>query len=706
MKSFFKNLFQNKEQFVFYLLLAFCLLFSIKGSFDAGMSGDEETHNIQAERVFNYYTSFGKDTTAIDLNEKNNLPSYGQFVDNLAYTLAKVAHIEDVMQVRHTTNALFGWIAVLFAGLLAFRLSGKRYLPAIFASLLLFFSPRFLGHSFNNLKDFNLAVAILVGIYYIVVFLQDFPKVKRSTVILLIISIGIAIAVRIGGLILIAYMGLFFLLYFIKEYKLKGLYTPPASKIFGKLFLWGLLCGGAGYVLGILLWPYALVSPIQHPLEVFGYMSQFSISIRQLFEGSLQWSNQLPWYYTSKFIVITIPIAVLIGSCIYLFTGWKKDRRFFTFLLLFCTLFPIFWITYTKANVYGGWRHSMFAYPPLVVFAALGFDSLVVLARKPIFKYIFMALPLALLIGPVSHVIRNHPYEYVYFNELVGGTKNAFGTYELDYYYHSTKEGTEWILEHADTKNLKKGEKIKVATWHTPSVSYYLRKDTAHFTTVFSRIYEMGNNDWDYAVFTVTGMNPDWITNAKMFPPNNTVYTVKVDGVPICIVLKRTDKSDYLGYQAMQRNALDTALPLFRHALEVNPYNEQALENLSNIYLAKANLDSARILASFWAENVPSNISALNLLANVYFSGKDYNNALLQANKMKKISPDDINGYWLAAYSYIQTQNLQFALNELQKLIEIRPDFKAAYQLMAQIYQVAGDNQAAQKCMQIASQLP
>ncbi|MEG2665626.1 MAG: hypothetical protein RSA02_01250, partial [Bacteroidales bacterium] len=335
-----------------------------------------------------------------------------------------------------------------------------------------------------------------------------------------------------------------------------------------------------------------------------------------------------------------------------------------------------------------------------------GFDSLVVLARKPIFKYIFMALPLALLIGPVSHVIRNHPYEYVYFNELVGGTKNAFGTYELDYYYHSTKEGTEWILEHADTKNLKKGEKIKVATWHTPSVSYYLRKDTAHFTTVFSRIYEMGNNDWDYAVFTVTGMNPDWITNAKMFPPNNTVYTVKVDGVPICIVLKRTDKSDYLGYQAMQRNALDTALPLFRHALEVNPYNEQALENLSNIYLAKANLDSARILASFWAENVPSNISALNLLANVYFSGKDYNNALLQANKMKKISPDDINGYWLAAYSYIQTQNLQFALNELQKLIEIRPDFKAAYQLMAQIYQVAGDNQAAQKCMQIASQLP
>ncbi|MDE7102865.1 MAG: hypothetical protein K2O46_01270, partial [Bacteroidales bacterium] len=531
--------------------------------------------------VYNYYATWGADSTAAVMRSDYNLPSYGQAVDNFAYALTRWFGIDDVMQTRHTVNVVFAWLAMLYAALLAYRLGGRKWLPAIFTLVLFFFSPRFMGHGFNDLKDSNLAAVMLIGIYYITVFLQEFPKQRVSTLVMLGICIGLATAIRIGGLLLIAYLGFFALVYFIRQYGLKSLYAAGDNRrlFWRNMVGYGLLVAVGGYILAVLLWPFALRAPIKNPMETFTSMSQFAISIRQLFEGKLQWSNQLPWYYTSKFILMTVPTAVMTGAIIRLVTGWRQGKGFWTFLLLFCFVFPVFWITYTKANVYGGWRHSMFAYPTLVVLAGLGFDDLVALCRRPALRYAFIALPFVLLWHPVRHYIKNHPYEYVYFNEWAGGVKQAYGRYELDYYYHSTREAAEWVMAHADTSRLAPGEKIRVVSWHYASLKYYLR-DTAHFQADFSRIYDMGDRDWDYAVFTVTGMNPDWIKNRVAFPPVNTVYTVEVDGKPICIVLQRTDKSDFYGYEAMRRGEADSAIGLFRQALAVNPYNEQALEHL------------------------------------------------------------------------------------------------------------------------------
>lgn len=692
-------------KWAFILLAAIALFAMVRMSLDAGASGDELTHQIHAKAVYDFYATMGEDTTAIAFSDKNNLPQYGQVLDNLSYAVARIFNIEDKILVRHIVNSIFGWLILLLGGLLAFRVGGK-WRAAVFAIIILFFSPRLLGHSFNNMKDLSLATAMLMGVYYMVVFFQEFPKPRKRTLIMLAVSIGFAIAVRIGGILLIPYLGLFAIVYLIKTYSLKSLLKKPDSKYFWMMFKWGVFVSLGGYILALLFWPYAMVSPIEHTKETFGAMSQFAIGIRQLFEGSMQWSDAIPWYYTPKFIAITTPIAVMVGALVYMVTGWSKTRRFETFILLFAFAFPVFWIVYTNANVYGGWRHALFAYPTLAVMAALGFDSLIGLFKNKYLRIAFTVFPILMLINPIIHTFRNHPYQYVFFNKLIGGTEKAFGNYEMDYYYHSTREATEWLIKNAEKSPLQTGDKIKVATWHTASVENYLRHDTARFQTMFTRIYQKGNDDWDYAIFTITGMNPEWLKNPKMFPPANTVYTVKVDNIPICIVLKRTDKSDFYGYQAMQQGKMDTAIVLLRKALEVDSYNEQAIENLAEIYNRIGNVDSAYILAAHWASNVPTNTSALNLLANVYFSREDYTNAVLISNRIKEISPKDVTGYWIAAHAYLRMNNMQMALTELQALLEIRADFKPAYQLLAQIYQSAGDAQSAQRCMEIAAQLP
>jgi hypothetical protein len=56
-----------------------------------------------------------------------------------------------------------------------------------------------------------------------------------------------------------------------------------------------------------------------------------------------------------------------------------------------------------------------------------------------------------LLILDLGHVtvfmIREHPYQHLYFNGLAGGIRGAEGRFELDYWGLSYREGLERILE-------------------------------------------------------------------------------------------------------------------------------------------------------------------------------------------------------------------------------------------------------------------
>jgi hypothetical protein len=55
---------------------------------------------------------------------------------------------------------------------------------------------------------------------------------------------------------------------------------------------------------------------------------------------------------------------------------------------------------------------------------------------------------LAILPGMIW-IIRLHPYEYIYYNNLVGGVQGAYREYELDYWTTSYREAMEKVNEFA-----------------------------------------------------------------------------------------------------------------------------------------------------------------------------------------------------------------------------------------------------------------
>ena len=675
---------KNIWKYIFYALAGVSLLMMIIASQKAGISGDEFFHTEHAKNVFNFYATGGQDSTATVVTETYNLPLYGQLIDNIAHGITILFNVDDYMALRHALNSIVGWLAILFVGLFVKRVAGWR--AGVFAIILMIVSPRFIGHSFNNLKDIPFAAASMMSIYYIVKFLDELPKRKLSTMIMLALSIAFAIDVRVGGLIVIAYFALFGIVYYIWKYK-------TLKKEFRKAFLWSLGIVFVGYFLSVLFWPYALISPIDNPISTLKGMTNFSASLRQIFEGQAQWSDVLPWYYTPKFILMTIPMVVILGALAGLVLMFKNKKQwFYYFVLLFTFIFPIFWIIINKSNVYGGWRHAIFTYPSLVAFAALGIESLVKAYDKKYWKIIVLSAFGILSINPIIHSIRNHPHQYVYFNELSGGMDKAYGNYELDYYFHSLREASEWVIANAKKDELTTGDKIVVACWHPKPINYYFRHDTAKFTTAFIRYNEKGDVDWDYAIICNTGIAPEQLRSG-VFPPKNTVYKVEVDGKPICVVLKRQDKSDVKAFELKSKGQLDEAISFYLKAIKVDPQNETALISLSEIYLRKNLPDSVIMFTNQMLKLNPNSENANYFKAYALFMQNKENEALLLCNKVIKDNFKYSPSYSLAANIKLKQQDLYGAEEYLKGIISIdRFDEQTMQQLLA-IYQAYGLDQ-------------
>lgn len=533
-------------------------------------------------------------------------------------------------------------------------------------------------------------VALLIVILEVLALFafKEKPHFNPLTLFMLALSLALAISSRIGALIVVGYMGLWGLLWFIRYGKAVG------GRTVAKVICVAVAVCATGIFGGMLLWPYAMQDPIHNAVESFKLMSQFDVQLRQLFEGEMVMSSALPWYYTPKFILMTIPVAVLIGWLLYPFFGaFKRDRRIDSIMIYFTFLFPVVWIVITGANVYGGWRHSLFAYAPMAVAAGLGFDALAAWAGrksgKRLVEALVCAVPFLLLVPPALHTVRNHPYEYVYFNELAGGTKKAYGHYEMDYYYHSMREATEWVLANAEPR--ADGSKTLIGSWHLESTKYFIRRDTAQFDTRFVRWGQRYEYDWDYLVFPITGISGEQLLGAN-FPPADCVHTVDVDGCPIALVLKRQTKDDLYAMQQLKAGNVDSATMLFHKALAVNPNNETAITQLANIHLQQRQYDSTIYYCNQMAALEAYNPQTTQLMALAYIQSGRNDDALALLNKVKERGQDAF-AYSLSAQLRAQQGDVNGAINEIIAMLDrgLMDDY--SLQLYMQIRMSQGTDQ-------------
>lgn len=626
---------------LFFAFSALLLILMVSVSHQYGISGDEIFHRRYGHNIVNFYATLGKDTTAVSNYSIDSLMVfYGGFYDGTATLLAKAVPSANEWDVRHFWNSIFGFFAMFCVGLVAMEIAGWQ--AALLTIIFMAFSPRFFGESMNNPKDITMTTGYMLAYVFIIRFLKQLPRPGLKAAIGLGVSIAIAMGIRIGGLLLIPYACMFWGLAMLSQLGWKGLFDFSRFKedIWPSLRLL-LLASVIGYFGSLLFWPYGLMSPFKHPFEVLAEAQKYPVTIRILFAGKQISSAEVPWNYIPQWLAITTPLFGLLGLLLSfgLIPVMRTEKKLlFLGFLYFTLVFPIFFVIYQKSVLYDSMRHLFFVYPSIIILAGLAFDYLLKVVPRT-GKYAVAALIVVLVCLPARFMFANHPNEYVYFNELEGGIKCAYGNYETDYYMNSVKQCADWLKTH---ENLHKpdGTKTRIFTNAINPVNQYFKADS-NFTSIGYTSYRNRTTyggSGDYWIMYCRFVDRNILLNGA-FPPEQTVYTAEADGVPLSCVVKRDDKDDYLGQEEMGRNDFAGAAALLAPYVQKYPKDDIALTNLGLCYLNLQRYDDAvHALALAYPLN-SENMSAGYYLGLAYMYQGKYSDAATALMAVVKDNP-------------------------------------------------------------------
>jgi tetratricopeptide (TPR) repeat protein len=676
------------------LMIIIIILLSIK----SGINGDDGYQIAYSENLVDYYTSFGENKAALNDvqigTSKAPMQYYGGFYEVIVGGLNRIFGLTQYdagyHHVRQIFIGFFGFLAMFFTGLFVKEIAGWR--AGILALVLMFLSPRFLGHSTMNPKDIPYAAGFAISLYFLIKILKSMPKPDWKTALGFAIGVGIALGTRAGGLLVIAYAGLFAGIDFLIRYGFKGLANNTAILLKYLIYIGG--ASIAGYIIAILFWPAALASPIKFPIEALTEFSKIGIVIRLLFEGSNIMSDTTPWYYGPLWIVKTIPLFTLIGllgSLAFLPTLLKKYSKVAVGLAYFAAFFPVIYIVYKDSSLHDGWRHLTFVYPPMVVIASLFWVQLEEkYSNNANFKKAVWGVLGILMFIPALFIARNSAYPYTFFNVIGGGIQGAFGNYETDYWGISCKQAIKW-MEKENILDENMTDTVVIATTFHYNISRQLDPSYKDRVKVrYVRFGERYKQRWDYGVFPSRFYRGPQLRSG-FWPNKKSIHSIKANGVVLTSIEKNQNQLAFQGEEALKNGNNSLAIDMFQKELQVVPDNELAWGGLMRAYLNVGNYNETVNAGNQVLKLAPENESATLMIGIAYLSKGDFNNSRMNFENNIKINPKNAIAHYYLALVYDKQNNLSEALSSALKSIEVNPRFKNGYILVGSLYQKQGD---------------
>ena len=671
----------------FYALIGILAIVMPLLSFHYGVSGDENVHRVYGEKVLDFFLSFGSDKSYCDekVFKVNNLYLYGVSVDLLVAIINRIGGIASVYETRHFVNALSGVFMIMGAGKLAKEIGGWR--TAFIAAILMICSPMMFGHSMNNLKDIPFTAGYLWTLVYIIRLIKELPSPTRRTLIMLACAMGFTLSIRVGGLLVFPYLGLFVgAAYLFLPHLRANIFGSDTLKVAKNLAFVVL----GGYILGIITWPYALESPFKNPLLALGEMEKFATSIRILFEGNLIWSNNVPWYYIPKWFAISAPLFIFVGigvaAAMWFFNYKKPYFNLFMMILGFAAIFPVAYAIYKNSALYDGMRHFLFVYPLFVVLTAWGFDALMDYTKTTYVKYAAVGALTVLCALPFSWMVKNHPYQYIYFNEAFGGIDAAYANYETDYWMNSIRPMAKWFIE-THKKDLESGKKIIIGTDCIDQVNYEICRHYPNVKASYMRYHNRSDKPWDYAFFVTRYIDPGFLEN-KWYPGEKAIQVAKADNTPIGAILERKEGYDYQAVEAMKMQNVARMDSLYTLEILKYPHSEGAKMNLANMYMQTKQPEKAKKQLDEVLAAAPNYGNALSMLGNYYSQKGDINKAEEVYQRIVKDNDRDLQAMYYLAAIYLQKGDFEAAARYIEPVVTNTGD-QSAIALQQEIYKRA-----------------
>lgn len=354
---------------------------------------------------------------------------YGTAFESFLVLIEKVLHYTDSQRVffmRHLISFGLFYLSTI-AMYLLLKIQTKSRQIAWIGTLFLILSPRIFADSFYNSKDLAFMSACVIGLYTMTKFHQS-PNSRW--VLFHALASAFLIDIRIIGIAIPALTCLFNY----KKIKSLALYF-----IFMAIFT-------------ILFWPILWHNPIGEFIAALKTMSNFTPWQGQvLYMGKFISSTELPWHYLPVWMAITTPISLIILG---LFGTVISLRKLSNPLPLLWFYTPLAYVLIRHPILYDGWRHFFFIYPAWILLCVTGLTSILSLKNIYLktFPLFFISLDLFLVF---LFMVKNHPYQNVYFNLFPGNLAKVKMNFEMDYWGLSLTEGYRYITQHDNSPIIK-----------------------------------------------------------------------------------------------------------------------------------------------------------------------------------------------------------------------------------------------------------
>tara|TARA_B110000438_G_scaffold111019_1_gene108859 strand:+ start:310 stop:1932 length:1623 start_codon:yes stop_codon:yes gene_type:complete len=534
---------KNKKYFTF----IFFFIFFVLGFYvypDYGISIDEDNTRIigliSLKNIFSLFST----NYAIEVDNiiGSQISAHVGFeTSGVAFDLP-MAFLEFVLNIkesrkyyllRHFSTFILYFISCYFFFLII-KNRFKSWSLSILGSLFFIASPRIFANSFFNSKDIVFMSFFIIGIYTLINFLNN---KNFKNVIFFSLTSALLINLRIFGLILPA---LFILLYI--EHISRSKIIKEKHYLLFFYFIISLI------FFIFLTAPNLWDDPFNLFLVTIKNLSEHNLGIYTFYLGEFINTNNPPWHYSLVWIFISTPLLYtflfLVGFILLLrrtfnnwisvenndsyFKMWSNNFELQDLIFLGTFLIPLLITTYFGSISYDGWRHLYFIYPSFLLISILGLNFIKNYFFKINYNYIYIII-IILVIPNIFWMIKNHPYQQVYFNYIAHKDFNK--NFEMDYMGVTNKNALEFIVSN---------EKEIVNVYNISSSDLTLAKQIFN-KKIQNKINIVG--DIDKADYIINNYR-DW--NAKKSPINfiipsgfDTIYEIKVDDISINTIYKK-----------------------------------------------------------------------------------------------------------------------------------------------------------------------
>lgn len=448
------------------LLIAFNIVAALFTFRNYGLSWDEPLFYDYGDALGYAYSPREWFGGGFDLNNsygasgedhKTRGPAYLFLARNFVYGVQALG--ADSASAWHLINFLFFQLGVYFI----YRLAARWMSPfgAIAASAFFSWQPLLWGHAFINPKDPPFLVfflgAVCLGFEAVDAITEHKPD-RRRLILLAAIFLGIATSIRVlgplAGVLVIVY-GMLSLRHsqdvMISISRPLNAPSPTLSNSLKTLLFYI----GLAILIMVATWPYLWEGPLNRFMGVLRFMSDNPTQLSVLFNGEVFRADDMPRRYLPFMLATTLtePAWILaLGGGAFGFWKFIKSKESLSLISLTLTLLwfasVLLYVLLRKPAVYDGLRHFLFILPPIFVCAGFAFECLGNYLQH---SWLRAGVVLLLITPGAIGIMKLHPYEYAYYNSLVGGTSGVFRSYETDYWLTCYKEAVDTFEDNINT---------------------------------------------------------------------------------------------------------------------------------------------------------------------------------------------------------------------------------------------------------------